>query len=183
MPRLPAVDQAVPGVCTRRGPSRRVASDWKFTSVNGKATLRPGVTLLELLVVLVLMAISAVLVLPALTAKSAYSELPDDAEASTGQRPYVAADPAVDLVLTTTRRLAVRQGEPLRVRVAPDGVWAILPLKGGLPVGDGRASLPLTWLPDVVVDALGTCVLAPSVSAPTGATAWDALACRWRGAP
>lgn len=181
MPRLPAPDRAVPAVCTGHKLRGRRACGLK-------SRIRPrrcGVTLLELLVVLVLMAISAALVLPALSAKSVDTSLSEDAvasaTASNGQS-FLAPDAVIGAILTNTRRLAVKRGEPMRLRVAQDGVWAVVPLKGGPAISDGRAPLPLLWFPDVVVDALGACVLSRLVVAPAGAHAWDALACRWRRA-
>ncbi|MBC8087991.1 MAG: prepilin-type N-terminal cleavage/methylation domain-containing protein [Phycisphaerae bacterium] len=178
-PRLPAPDRAVPFVCIGRkrsianrcGVSQRVPAP------------RTGVTLLELLVVLVLMAISAALVLPALSAKTVETRMPGDEDGAAtpgGRQTYLPPDAAISAVLTSARRAAVQRGEPVHLRVAADGVWAIVPLRGGAAISDGRASLPLLWLPDVVVDALGTCVLSQSVVAPATASAWDALACRWR---
>lgn len=144
---------------------------------------RPGVTLLELLVVLVLMAISAALVLPALRF-SGISELGDaPGTATVGSESDRLPATEADKVLTAVRKLALRRGEPLRVRVASDGVWAAVPLNGGNSVLEGRVPLPLNWQPDVTIDATGSCVLAERTVPAPGARAWDALACRWRGLP
>lgn len=148
---------------------------------------RRGVTLFELLVVLVLMTISAALVWPAISSvpdRLVDSEAQDPADVLQRQAGQATPlpDAAVDPVLTSARRAAIKRGEPVRVRVERDGVWAIVSVKGGLAIETGRVAMELAWLPDVVVDALGTCLLSPNVSRPAGAQSWDALACRWRGA-
>lgn len=145
-------------------------------------SVRRGVTLLELLVVLVLMAIATALVVPALRFPSA--SLATEAGGSlTGHwQSGLIPTPEVDGVLAGARRLALRRGEPVRLRVASDGVWAVAPLKGGEAIQTGRVTQALSWQPDLTIDAMGTCVLAPNVLPRAGAAAWDALACRWREA-
>lgn len=143
---------------------------------------RDGVTLLELLVVLVLMAITAGLVVPALRFPS--TSLVSNGDQGVDGQPSVGliATPEVDGVLATARRLALKRGEPIRLRVASDGVWAIAPVNGGGAIQNGRITQPLTWFPDLTIDAIGTCVLSSNVVPRAGARAWDALACRWREA-
>ncbi len=147
-------------------------------SVNSRA----GVTLLELLVVLVLIGISGALVVPAL--RFSRTSLTTDAnESPTAQRKSgLLPTPEIDGVLSNARRLALTRGEPVRLRVASDGVWAIAPLKGGETIQTGRVTEPLSWQPDLTIDAIGTCVLSANVVPHAGASAWDALACRWREA-
>lgn len=147
---------------------------------------RGGVTLFELLVVLFLMGISAALVWPAISAKPNRVldvEAPDPAavaQREAGQA-VTLPDTVVDAVLTTARRAAIKRGEPVRLRMATDGVWAMISVKDGLAIETGRAATAPGWAVDVVVDALGTCVLSPGVVPPARAQSWDALACRWRG--
>ena len=132
--------------------------------------MRHGVTMLELLVVLVLMAISAALVVPALRPRTEMAlALPDGLPPS-----------ALDAVIADARRLAVKRGQPLHLRVANDGVWAVAPEAGGGVIRDGRVSGALSWIPDITVDAMGVCALYGGVVPPQSATAWDALQCRWR---
>jgi prepilin-type N-terminal cleavage/methylation domain-containing protein len=149
--------------------------------------LRRGVTLLELLVVLVLMALSAALVVPALSAPTTGALRSDETMngklGSGATERMDLGDLAIDPILTSARRLAIRRGEPLRVQIDRDGVWAIVPERGGSAIDGGRTQPPTLWLPDVIVDALGTCVLFAEVVPPPGARAWDAMTCRWRGVP
>lgn len=143
---------------------------------------RRGVTLLELLVVLVLMAIASALVVPALRFPSTSLGSEDGASISGERQTGLIPTPEVDGVLANARRIALKRGEPVRLRVAPDGVWAIAPLNGGETIENGRVTQTLTWQPDLTIDAIGTCVLSANVAPRSGAAAWDALACRWREA-
>ncbi|MEO7996716.1 MAG: prepilin-type N-terminal cleavage/methylation domain-containing protein [Gemmatimonadaceae bacterium] len=144
--------------------------------------MRRGVTLLELLVVLVLMAIAAALVLPAIRFPRADVLQGDENIGTTGDANASALmqSPEVDGVLTQARRLAIKRGEPVRLRVATDGVWAIVSANSGKAIESGRVAEALSWQPDLTVDAVGTCMLQPTVVPRSNATAWDALACRWR---
>ena len=125
---------------------------------------RGGITLLELLVALVLVSLTAALVAPALPRPGA-----EDAQASAWR------------TVDAARATAVRRGETLALDVAADGRWSLvvahtdsLPLAGGtLPVNPmGRRRL--------LVTPLGLCL--PDDDA-DDATAWDAAACRPAGAP
>lgn len=147
--------------------------------------MRRGVTLLELLVVLVLMAIASALVLPAIRFPRSVASLQDDgneAESSaTDRKPFgLMPSPEVDEVLTQARRLAIKRGEPVRLRVATDGVWAIVAASSGEALESGHVAGALSWQPDLTVDAVGTCMLQSSVAPRVNAATWDALACRWR---
>jgi prepilin-type N-terminal cleavage/methylation domain-containing protein len=152
----------------------------------GKAFLmRRGVTLLEFLVVLVLMAIASALVLPAIRFPRSVASLQGDEDerglTAAGAKPFaLMPSPEVDEVLTQARRLAIRRGEPVRLRVATDGVWAIVSANNGEELESGRVAEALSWQPDLTVDALGTCMLQSSVVPRVRAATWDALACRWR---
>jgi prepilin-type N-terminal cleavage/methylation domain-containing protein len=163
----PRASRPPPEIFHLRTPSRR------DRSVHAALGVRRGVTLVELLVVLVLMAISAALVVPSLRPRSGDASLDVDGHPVS----------PVDAVLTEARRLAIKRGEPLHLRVASDGVWAIAPLAGGTAIRDGRLPNALDWLPDVLIDAMGVCALASGTVAPQFATAWDALQCRWRSGP
>ena len=151
-------------------------------SVGSHVASRGGVTLIELLVVLVLMSISAALVVPALRFPSTALSSVDGRTSNSQIKSGLIPTPEVDGVLAKTRQLALKRGEPVRLRVAADGVWAVVPLNGGDAIADGRVTQPLSWLPDLTVDAIGTCVLSANVIPRAGAAAWDALACRWREA-
>ncbi|MEO7363088.1 MAG: prepilin-type N-terminal cleavage/methylation domain-containing protein [Gemmatimonadaceae bacterium] len=145
--------------------------------------MRRGVTLLELLVVLVLMAIASALVLPAVRFPRADTlEGDPTTPSSTSPLRALIQSPEVDGVLTQARRLAIKRGEPVRLRVATDGVWAIVSANTGESLESGRVAEKLSWQPDLTIDAVGTCMLEPMVVPRANAVAWDALACRWRGA-
>ncbi len=124
--------------------------------------------------VILLLGITAVLVLPALTPPSTQS-----------------AD-AASALLTRARRAAIRRGESLRLRVAADGAWALVSARDGAEIESGRlpkarrAQLggeeerPVAGNAepelDVTIDALGSCRPASHALATTG---FDPLACAW----
>jgi len=93
------------------------------SSLSSSHPARRGVTLLELLVVLLLMALSAVLVLPVLSPLTATSD----------------RDPRL-AVIASARRAAVRRGESLRLRMEGDGVWALVTLRDGSVLDGGHVS-------------------------------------------
>jgi prepilin-type N-terminal cleavage/methylation domain-containing protein len=136
---------------------------------------RRGVTLIELLVVLVLMAIGSALVVPAI-------RFPASGESAEPIAAGLMPSPDVDGIIATARNRALERGEPVRLRVAPDGVWAIVSARSGDAIASGRASDHPSWEPDMTIDATGTCVLSERVQPRPGARSWDALACRWRRA-
>ncbi len=109
--------------------------------------LRRGVTLLELLVVLLLLGITAALVLPALAPRLALRPGNDDARSA---------------LVATSRRLAIRRGESLRLRLDADGVWALVAKGDGAVVDTGR--LPTRGREEALapmlltIDALGSCI-------------------------
>ncbi len=63
-------------------------------------------TLLELVIVLTLMGVTAALVAPVIRLRTA-------------------VETGADAVLTTARRTAIRRGEPLRLRTTASGAWAL----------------------------------------------------------
>lgn len=130
--------------------------------------VRRGVTLLELLVVLTLMGAAAALVAPALGRWP--SSGPSGSEA------------AVAAVITSARRQAIRRAEPLRVRVAADGVWALVSQRDGTVIDSGRVALTddaTSPTMDVLIDALGTCM---PPAGRVGDAALDVLTCTSGGA-
>lgn len=151
-----------------------------------------GATLLELLVVLVIMAIASALVFPAFrnpVATPNADDSPDDSGAP-GQKSHwadaastgaVLPTPDVDGIITTARRHALVRGEPVRLRADSDGVWAIVSANSGATIATGRLNSAPSWPARLTVDAMGSCALSTRVAPLAGATAWDALRCRWRG--
>lgn len=123
--------------------------------------------------VLVLIAISATLVLPSLRSPKSLG-----LTAGTDGGPTS----AVDVLMTEARRLAIKRGEPLHLRVNADGLWAIVPSRGGDAIQSGRITEALAWMPDVTIDAMGVCALSQGVMPMPGTRRWDALACRWQRA-
>lgn len=135
-----------------------------------KVRRQNGVTLVELLVVLVLMGIAAALVAPAVRSPRPLAESIAGAPLS-----------PVDGVINAARRLAIGRGQPLALRIANDGVWSVVAADTGDPVDAGRVSGALAWLPTLRIDALGRCTLRAGALPPDGRRTWDPLACRWRG--
>lgn len=140
-----------------------------------RRSARRGVTLIELLVVLVLLAVSAAVVLPALMPPSAKAEAAPEAG-----------------VIATARRIAIRRGEPLRLRIDRDGVWALVTLHGGDVLEGGRLRVAREATPSattrasdsaestsavvLTIDALGSCQ--PGDGRGQGVS-YDPLTCRW----
>ena len=119
---------------------------------------RRAVTLLELLVVLVLLGLSAAAVMPVL-------------------RPPDAAGPESPLV--RARTVAVRRGDAVRLEIDRDGEWTVRPAadRNGtiLLSGSGAASADETQPRSIVITALGTCL--PERAADSGAAPWDPARC------
>ncbi|MES3033942.1 MAG: GspH/FimT family pseudopilin [Gemmatimonadota bacterium] len=119
---------------------------------------RRAVTLLELLVVLVLLGLSAAVVLPTL-------RLPGIAPAESA--------------LARARTLAVRRGEAVRLETSRDGSWivrtAATPDGPVLLSGSGTSADTASVAPSVLVSALGTCF--PEGAAAPGQAAWDPARC------
>ena len=120
---------------------------------------RPGVTMLELLVVLTILALSAAVVLPAL--------VPPARESRAGWETAVA----------NARRTAIRRGERVRFRLDRDGVWAVVATDATV-VDSGRVVVkPTDTLPtlDVTIDPLGSCLPTHMRDEAT----FDVLRCVW----
>lgn len=132
---------------------------------------RRGVTLLELLVVLVLMGISAAVVAPALNP-------PAESRANS----------SVALV-ERARRAATARGEPVRLQIAADGAWAIVSLREGIHIGRGHMNSADIGNADLVardlrIDAMGSCTPSPTNGRWMGAAGrFDPLSCRFDGEP
>ena len=117
---------------------------------------RPGFTLLEVLVVLILLGVGFGLAVPAFVT------------------PQDGATDGVQRILSTARRAAVRRAEAITVSIGPTGDWTI-------DNGD-RAASPetgtLDWEPGaqvrVRVSPLGACVLDSN----DGSLLIDAVSCR-----
>ncbi len=114
-----------------------------------------GVTLLELLIVLTLMGISAALVVPVFV------------------RQVPASHTDGDSLVAAARRTAIRRAEPLRVRLLSNGAWLVTAIRDGAIVDSGHVRNPL---PDteLLLDALGGCVPA---SGSASAQSFDPLTC------
>ena len=115
---------------------------------------RRGVTLLELLVVLLLLGLAVALTLP----RIAVPRGPD------------AGDPLARTV-AMGRALALRRAEALRLEVDADGRWRLLARDSVLQRGQLPAAAPLR----LGISPVGVCVPEPAdeVAAPT----WDAGTC------
>ena len=115
---------------------------------------RRGVTLLELLVVLLLLGLAVALTLPRIAIPRGLDE----------------GDPLVRTV-AMGRALALRRAEALRLEVDADGRWRLLARDSVLQRGSVPATTPLR----LGISPLGVCVPEPGDD---GATpAWDAAAC------
>ncbi len=120
-------------------------------------TERAGLTLLELLVVLVIVAITTALVPLA------------------WRSPRATGASALDGLTQTARREAIRRGEELRLRVDADGAWVLAAREGTDVLETGRIAAPPAAV-SLRVDALGTC--RPASNASFGVS-FDMLGCRF----
>lgn len=123
---------------------------------------RAGLTLLELLVVLAILAITTALVPLAWRA------------------PRPTTTSALDELTHTARRTAIRRGEELRLEVSADGLWALVARNGAVVVQTGRLSGPASPV-SLRIDALGTC--RPGREMASDTAAFDMLHCRHELAP
>jgi Tfp pilus assembly protein FimT len=93
---------------------------------------------------------------------------------------------ALDGLIQAARRDAIRRGEELRLRVDADGAWVLAARDGTTILETGRIASP-TAAVSLRVDALGTC--RPGATSAVGGTAvsgtgvagasFDMLACRY----
>jgi len=126
---------------------------------------RAGLTVLELLVVLAILAITTAVV----------------PLAWRSSRPTSGS--ALDALIQTARRDAIRRGEELRLRVDADGAWVLAARDGTAILETGRIASPAAAV-SLRVDALGTCrpgatnTTTSSGPAVAGAS-FDMLACRY----
>jgi prepilin-type N-terminal cleavage/methylation domain-containing protein len=119
---------------------------------------RRAFTLLELLVVLVLLGLSAAVVVPSF-------RLP--------------AATAPESALLRARALAVRRGESVRLATDRDGRWLVVATADTegtiLLAGDGGAASASGAAGSVVISALGLCQ--PEGHSAAGTPAWDPMRC------
>jgi len=124
---------------------------------------RSGLTLIEILVVLVLMGLAAALVAPAL--------LPPHHDQS-----------ALTALLGSAREVAARRGEIVYLHIDPTGQWRMEtganPLQGAL--ASGRVEPFLTASVTLLVSPLGSCAFDLRSAAGAGAVALDPLTCQIR---
>ncbi len=118
---------------------------------------RRGVTLLELLVVLVILGIAAAFVGPPLLSTRPRNDSPAQ---------------QVETLLTSVRRGAVQRGEPVRLRLEDDGAWAVVGQRSGSIVDTGRLAASARRL-DITVDPRGTCTPVQASRGANGASARD----------
>ena len=109
--------------------------------------------------VLVLLGLAAAFVLPSL-------RVPDDARVQAS-------------ILERARATAVRRGEAVRLRIAPDGAWSVRATADTtgtiLLAGDGVEPSGPTLAQSVVISALGTCL--PEGNLARGSGSWDPARC------
>lgn len=115
--------------------------------------------------VLILMALSAAVVLPALLPPSSIST----------EAPGAAA-------LAHARRSAIRRGESMQFRLSADGAWALASLHDGNAVDSGRVlsrgvNGDTIMMLNILINPLGTCL---PVAADGALATFDPLACAWR---
>ena len=126
-------------------------------------TARPGFTLVEMVVVLILMGLAAALVAPALLA------------------PHRRAATVSDLV-ESAREAAARRGEVLHLTIEPTGQWRLEsganPLEGTLAAGRVEPFLaaPVT----LIVSPLGSCAFDVRSTSAASALALEPLTCEIR---
>ena len=123
--------------------------------------MRPGFTLVELIVVLVLIGLTLGLIAPAL------------------RPPAEPSDAGLAPVLRLGRLAAVRRGEPVTVRIEPGGAWRADARIGDEAIAVGTlASAPGRSL-TLIFSPLGTCA-ADVRSSALGVPALDPLTCEPR---
>jgi prepilin-type N-terminal cleavage/methylation domain-containing protein len=118
--------------------------------------LRAGLTLIELMIVVALLAIAASIVYPLFFAKAP---------------PATAADEAT--LIEEARKLAIARAEPMRLEVARDGGWQIVsPATPNVTVASGTLAEAPSGEYVIRFSALGTCLPAAGEGPPL-----DAVSC------
>jgi prepilin-type N-terminal cleavage/methylation domain-containing protein len=150
-----------------QSPGVRAARSATYTSAMlAMPACRRGVTLIEMLVVIILIALAAGLAIPALRAGAQ-------------------APPSLAGLIPAARDAAARRGETVRLRVGETGDWRLTGDGSGDSIAAGRvapfAGVPLT----LVVGPLGTCQLEPEAGSRPDrpAPALDPLTCEARSPP
>ena len=118
---------------------------------------RAGLTLLEVLVVLVILALTTALVPLA------------------WRQPRATAGSALHALTQSARHSAIRRGEELRLRVDDDGVWVLAARHGADILDTGRIAAPPTSV-SLRIDPLGSC--RPGSDAADSRASFDMLGCR-----
>jgi len=103
---------------------------------------RSGLTLTEVLVALLILAIMGAMLLQRVVTRQEI-------------RRAEHAD-AMKAVVDTTRALAVQRQEELRLRVYGDGLWSVVATTGRDPIAAGTVSAPPAGI-DLTIDARGVC--------------------------
>jgi prepilin-type N-terminal cleavage/methylation domain-containing protein len=130
---------------------------------------RSGLTLTEVLVALVILAIMGAMLLPRVVTRQ---EL----------RRAEHAD-AMKAVIDTTRALAVQRQQALRLRVYPDGLWSVEATSDRDPIAAGTVSAPPAGI-DLTIDARGACRATPGwVPREVLRAVFDAGKCAFEPAP
>lgn len=149
-------------------PARFASSLWYRTHSAPRHATRRGVTLFELLVVLVILAI--------VTAAVVRQQLPP----APADRREQATD--LDQLVDSARQLATRQAVTVALRIYDDGLWSIVIPGQSEPLAAGTMDVRGIGAMQLTVDPMGTCrpVGKWSVKREGTATVWDATRCRWR---
>ncbi len=125
-----------------------------------RSPARPGFTLVEILVVLIMMGLAAALVAPALLAPHHHASTLND-------------------VVAGAREAAARRGEVLYLSIEPTGRWRLEgganPLEGSL--AGGRLEPFLAAPVTLIVSPLGTCAFDVRSAAAAGAITLELLTC------
>jgi prepilin-type N-terminal cleavage/methylation domain-containing protein len=136
---------------------------------------RLGVTLLELMVTLTLLALAAALVPPLLRAPGAAADRGEEM-APAGRGALADAGPSDEPSLVRlARRQAVARAGAVRLTLSATGDWSLRALPDHRMLAAGRLAVPAAPLV-LDVDALGTCS-PPRRPGGTAAPAFDPLRC------